>query len=119
MLHSGLKTLICYAPEVSQWKQAHARARFAIVRACLIWSRGAVTISKKGDEVVIRIDPAKLQGVVDATEILLKHLTYFKTARLPDAAKGDSYRLARIGGEKVTILDVIHAAIDTTQLALE
>jgi len=44
MLHAGLKTLTCYAPEVNQWKQAHARARFAIVRAAILWGRGSVSV---------------------------------------------------------------------------
>ena len=156
MLHAGIKTLTCYAPEVSQWKQAHARARFAILRACLIWGRGAVKVTKNDKEVTIHIDPSKFQGVVDAIENLLKHLNYFKAVRLPEAGaeffgaltslddfwlqvrsiavdkqtprgvicgavvrkSGDNYTLSRIGGEKPTLLDVIHSVIDTTELAL-
>ena len=156
MLHSGIKTLTCYAPECSQWKQAHARARFAILRACLIWGRGAVSLTKNDTDVILRIDPTKFQGVVDAIELLLKHLNYYKAVRLPEAGSeffgaltsldnfwlqvraiavkkqtprgavcgavvrkhGDSYTLERIGGEKPTMLDLIHSIIDTTELAL-
>jgi hypothetical protein len=44
MLHSGLATLTNYALDVAQWKQAHARAWFAIVRAVLIWGREVIIV---------------------------------------------------------------------------
>jgi dipeptidyl-peptidase-3 len=87
MLHNGLSTLTCYQPEVAQWKQAHARARFAILRAVLMWGRGAVAVKRVQTEFKLEIDVQKFDGVVDAVENLLKHLNYFKAARLPDQAR--------------------------------
>jgi dipeptidyl-peptidase-3 len=90
MLHTAVKQLNCYAPEVLQWKQAHARARFAILRAVLMWGRGAVVVKKTDDAACpfkLIVDPKKFDGIVDAIELLLKHLNYYKAARLPEQAK--------------------------------
>jgi dipeptidyl-peptidase-3 len=87
MLHGGIKTLFLYSPEVARWGQAHSRARFAIVRAVIMWSAGAVSVKKIGDSYKILLDQGKFQGVVDAIELLLKHLNYYKAARLPDQAR--------------------------------
>ncbi|KAH0788622.1 Dipeptidyl-peptidase III [Histomonas meleagridis] len=82
MLHAGAKTLICYSPESKQWKQAHARARFAILKAAIKWSNGAVVVEELNDEKCkykIKIDKSRLNLVKDAMEILLKHLNYYRT----------------------------------------
>ncbi|KAH0792323.1 Dipeptidyl-peptidase III [Histomonas meleagridis] len=80
LLHNGIKTLTCYSPEVAEWKQAHARARFAILRACIMWSNGAVVMHQKENneyELVVNID--KLDNIMEALERLLKYLNYYKT----------------------------------------
>jgi dipeptidyl-peptidase-3 len=87
MLHNSIAQLTCYAPAVSQWKQAHARARFAILRAVLIWGRGAVTVRKVDGQFKLFIDAEKFDGVIDAIEKLLVHLNYYKAVRLPEQAK--------------------------------
>ena len=79
MVNSALRTLYCYSPEVNQWKQAHSAARFAILRALLIWGRGSVTLYKDGDSYKVHVDPNNLEGAYDAIENLLKHLNYYKT----------------------------------------
>ncbi|OHS94308.1 Dipeptidyl peptidase 3 [Tritrichomonas foetus] len=80
MVNSALKTLYCYAPEVSQWKQAHSCARFAILRSLIIWGRGSVKVYKADDGTFkAYVDPSNLEGAHDAVENLLKHLNYYKT----------------------------------------
>jgi dipeptidyl-peptidase-3 len=87
MLHQGVMTLIHYSTDVHQWKQAHAQARFAILRAVLIWGRGAVVFKAINGTYKLLVDPGNFDGVVDAVENLLKHLNYYKAARMPDQAK--------------------------------
>ncbi|OHS95367.1 Dipeptidyl peptidase 3 [Tritrichomonas foetus] len=88
MLHAGLKTLICYSEEAHQWRQAHACARFAIVKACIIWGRGAVDVVKTADgKFKIVFDRNNIDGVKDAVETLLKHLNYFKSTNQAEAGK--------------------------------
>jgi hypothetical protein len=70
MLHSALQHLGSFTSEVRQWKQAHCRARFAILRAVLIWGCGAVSAQKIDGKFKLTIDPAKFDGVVDAVELL-------------------------------------------------
>jgi dipeptidyl-peptidase-3 len=87
MLHAGIKTLTCYAPDVVQWKQAHARARFGVLRAALIWGRGSVSLKLVDGRYKLFVDPDKLDGLQDAIELLLKYLNYYKSAKLPNQAK--------------------------------
>jgi hypothetical protein len=87
MLHNALVGLVCYSPEVSQWKQIHSRARFALLRAIITWGRGAVSVRKIEGRFKLLIDESKFDGVVDAVEYLLKHLNYYKATRLPDQAR--------------------------------
>jgi dipeptidyl-peptidase-3 len=87
MLHTGLRTLTCYSPELVQWKQAHAQANFAILRAVLMWGRGAAIVKAVDGSFKLYVDPDNLDGVVDAVELLLKHLNYYKAARQPEQAK--------------------------------
>jgi len=87
LLHNSMKTLYCYSPEASQWKQAHAAARFAILRACLMWGRGAVQVKKIDDEYKLIVDKERLDDIYIAIEKLLKHLNYYKSACLISPGK--------------------------------
>jgi dipeptidyl-peptidase-3 len=87
MLHSGMKSLVCYIPDIWQWKQAHAQARFAILRAILFWGRGAASVKAVDGSFKLYIDPENFDGVIDAVELLLKHLNYYKAIRAPEQAK--------------------------------
>ena len=88
MLLSSLRSMFCYHEESRQWKQAHAAARFAILRACMIWGKGSVQLKKTEDNYLeLFIDPNNLQGVKDALIILLKHLNYYKSSFQPGPAK--------------------------------
>jgi dipeptidyl-peptidase-3 len=157
MVHSGLKGIICYKPESSEWTQPHARARMAILRALLIWGRGGLSLKKVDGRYKLLIDDNKFDGIVDAIETLLKHLNYYRSVKLPCQAKEfigaltsvdgfwldvraqveqfrrptrvdcaavvkrteSGYTLARSGGEKLTVLDVAVAAVETHALANE
>lgn len=80
MVNSAMKTLYCYSPEVSKWTQAHSAARFAILKALLIWGRGSVKLIKDDKNAYkVWVDPENLDGAYDAIENLLKHLNYYKT----------------------------------------
>jgi dipeptidyl-peptidase-3 len=84
MLRNALEGLVSYAPEVREWKQAHSRARFAVLRSVLIWGRGSLSVKKVEGKFKLTLDSAKFDGVVDAVELLVKHLNYFKATRLPE-----------------------------------
>ena len=80
MVNSAMKTLYCYSPEVSKWTQAHSAARFAILKALLVWGRGSVKLIKDDKNAYkVFVDPNNLDGAYDAIENLLKHLNYYKT----------------------------------------
>jgi dipeptidyl-peptidase-3 len=87
MLHGSIAQLGCYSPEVCQWKQAHTRARFAVLRAVLNWGRGATTVQKVDGKFKLFIDADNFDAVIDAVEKLVVHLNYYKSARLPEQAK--------------------------------
>ena len=88
MLLAGLRCLWCYSSEGRKWTQAHSIARFAILRACIMWGRGAasVKITPEG-KAQLYVDPDNLDGIRDAITTLLKHLTYYKAACLPGPGK--------------------------------
>lgn len=80
MVNTALKYMYCYSPDLSKWTQAHAAARFAILRALIIWGRGAVKLIKNDqNEFKVWVDPDNLDGCYDAIEKLLIHLNYFKS----------------------------------------
>lgn len=79
MLHAGLKTLNCYSEEAHQWRQSHAAARFAILKACLNWGNGSVSILKTEQGFRLILDKNKLENVKDALKKLLIHLNYYKS----------------------------------------
>lgn len=90
MLNSGIKSLQFYSAESCQWKQAHSRARFAILRACIIWGRGSVIVKKVDDEQCnyrLIVDPNRLDDVKDAITMLLKHLNYYRSTCQPGPGK--------------------------------
>jgi hypothetical protein len=87
ILHPGMRGLVCYVPELWQWKQAHTQARFGILRAVLAWGRGAASVKAVDGSFKLYVDPEKIDGVIDAAELLLKHLNYYRTVRAPDQAK--------------------------------
>jgi dipeptidyl-peptidase-3 len=87
LLHYGLMTLPVYNPKTRTWGQAHAQARFVILRALLIWGRGGVTVKKEDGAFKLRVNPDLWDGVVDAIEKLLIHLNYYKAAKLVDSAR--------------------------------
>lgn len=79
MLHAGLKTLDCYSEDAHQWRQSHAAARFAILKACLKWGNGCVSVIKKDQEFRLVLDKSKLDDVKEAVRKLLVHLNYYKS----------------------------------------
>lgn len=87
MLHAGLKTLNCYSPEAKQWRQAHAAARFAIVKACLLWGNGSISINKTDSGFRLSLKEDQLQDVKEAVKKLLVHLNYYKSTNKPDEGK--------------------------------
>ena len=89
MLNAAIKGSIYYSPEAHEWKQAHARARYAILKACEIWGDGAVEIKDVEGECPFRlcVDINKLDGVKKAVTTLLKHLNHYRSANLPDLAQ--------------------------------
>jgi len=87
MLVMGLSQLTYYNAESSQWKQAHASGRFAILRACLMWGRGSVKINVSDDNITIVIDPTLMNEFQDAVKKMLIHLNYFKTTYQPDSGR--------------------------------
>ena len=70
--------LLNYDPKTMMWKQAHARGRFAILRALLMWSRGGLTVIRKNNSFEIVVNKEKLDGVRDGLALMLKHLNYYK-----------------------------------------
>jgi dipeptidyl-peptidase-3 len=87
MVHGSIAQLACYSPEVSQWKQTDTRARFAVLRAVLIWGRGVTTVQKVEGTFMSFINAANLDAVITAVEQLVVHLNYYKAARLPQQEK--------------------------------
>jgi len=88
MLLSSLRSMYCYSPEARQWKQAHASARFAILRALIIWGEGSVKVTKYDDDrIELFVDPNNLEGVKNGLKILLTHLNYYKSTYQPDQAR--------------------------------
>ena len=84
MLVAGLRSMWCYSAEAKRWTQAHSAARFAILRACIMWGRGAAEVKKLPDGgYQLFVDINKLDGIQDAITRLLKHLTYYKSTCLP------------------------------------
>jgi dipeptidyl-peptidase-3 len=87
LLHYGLMTLSVYCPATRTWKQAHAQARFVILRALLVWGRGGVSLRKVDGKFKLILDTDRWDGIVDAIERLLIHLNYYKATRLVDPAR--------------------------------
>jgi dipeptidyl-peptidase-3 len=79
LLCQGLQTLTLFHVESGKWKQAHAQGRFAIIKALLKWSNGAVAVANTDGKLTITVDPAKIDGVAEGTALLLKYLNYYKT----------------------------------------
>jgi dipeptidyl-peptidase-3 len=86
MLQAGVKNLIAYEPALGRWLRAHAQARFTIVKAAVDWGKGAVSVRKVAETYKIFVDKNNLGGLIEAVAKLLKHLNYYKAARLPDEA---------------------------------
>ena len=87
MLHAGLKTLNCYSAAASQWKQAHAAARFAIVKACIQWGNGSVSVIKCDSGFRLVLNENNLEGVKEAIKKLLVHLNYYKSTNQAEEGK--------------------------------
>lgn len=87
MLHAGMKTLNCYSVEAKQWRQAHAAARFAIVKACLKWGNGSVSVVKAEPGFRLVLDKSKLDGVKEAVTKLLVYLNYYKSTNKAEEGK--------------------------------
>jgi dipeptidyl-peptidase-3 len=86
MLHSAIKGLPCYDPSGGQWLQPHSRARFVILRVAVEWGKGAVSVRQVDGTYKIFVDKDNLDGLIEAVTKLLKHLNYYKAARLLDEA---------------------------------
>jgi dipeptidyl-peptidase-3 len=87
ILHYGMMTIPMYSPITHTWTQGHAQARFAIIRAVLIWGRGAIAVRLVDDKLKLIADPSKFDGLYDAAERLLAHLNYYKAAKLVEPAR--------------------------------
>jgi dipeptidyl-peptidase-3 len=87
ILHYGMVNLPMYSPATHTWTQPHAQAQFVIIRAMLIWGRGAVSLRLIDEKFKLIVDPAKFDGVYDAVERLLAHLNYYKAAKLVEPAR--------------------------------
>jgi dipeptidyl-peptidase-3 len=86
MLHAGVKGLSCYDPAIGQWLQAHARAMFTIVKTAVDWGKGAVSVRKVDGTYKIFVDEGNFGELVEAVAKLLRHLNYYRGARLPEEA---------------------------------
>jgi len=89
MIRSGMVGLLDYSPADLHWRQAHSQGRFAILKACLIWGKGALKIKRVDTEnkFEINIDENRLDDILDACTIMLKHLNYYKaTGQVEPAA---------------------------------
>ena len=86
MLRAGLLSLSDYSKSTFKWSQAHAEGRFCLLRAVLIWSKGAARIEEKEESVKIIIDENRLDDIHDAVGTLLKHLNYYKSSNRPNEA---------------------------------
>jgi dipeptidyl-peptidase-3 len=82
LLDRAMKHLVDYSPEGGKWTQAHGRGRLAIMNAAVKWSDGGVTVQKRGERFKIVLDEAKFDKVEEAIATLLKHLNFYKSARL-------------------------------------
>ena len=108
MLLSGLRSMWCYSAEARKWTQAHSEARFAILRACLMWGRGAATVKKlENGNVELFVDINNLDGIRDAITTLLKHLTYYKATCLPGPAAEFFGALTSINDHWLSIKKII------------
>jgi dipeptidyl-peptidase-3 len=88
MLAQGIATLSLFHRESGQWKQAHAQARFGILRALLNWGKGGIAVKHENGRITLSLDPGKLDAIAEAIAQLLKHLNYYKaTAKVAEAKK--------------------------------
>ncbi|CAD2222430.1 Peptidase family M49, putative [Angomonas deanei] len=91
MVRAGLVGLEFYTPETSQWRQAHMRARFAILQVLLQGERPLVTITPH-DKDGLRIELDKKRIATDgvaAIGTLLLNLNVNKATA--NAARGIAY----------------------------
>lgn len=90
ILHHGISQTVAYSISQHSWSQSHAAARFAILRAVLMWGKGAATIDIVEDKINpfrLRLDINRLEDVRIAVTKLLVHLNYFKSTNQPDSAR--------------------------------
>lgn len=110
MTSSGLSSLCDWDNEERKWNQAHSQARFALLKALLIWSRGALTLEKVGNGPSTRLIPtvANRKGaydeIRDAAEMLLKHLNDYKSNGLFKEGKRFFEMLSAVDGDFVSVL---------------
>jgi dipeptidyl-peptidase-3 len=86
MMHTAITGLLCYDAAGGQWLQSHSRARFTLIKAVMEWGNGAVKLGQVDGRYKIFIDKDNIEGLTEAVAKLLKHLNYFKAARLFDEA---------------------------------
>lgn len=79
MVRDGLLALEMYSPGPKTWRQAHARARYAILQVLLRAGGGLVEIAPADDGTVIRLDESKIISVgIPALGTFLQRLNVYK-----------------------------------------
>ena len=89
MSRSGLYGLRDYEPSQLRWRQAHSQGRFAILKAILMWGKGALQIKKVDNDVgyEIFVDKERINDLIDGYTIMLKHLNYYKATAQVESAQ--------------------------------
>ena len=109
MANAGLYSLRDWDSHERKWTQAHSQARFALLKALLIWSRGALTLEKQSSNVGLypQIDESRnncYDEIRDAAEMLLKHLNDYKSNALYKEGKRFFEMLSAVDGDFVSVL---------------
>jgi len=89
MVRAGVVGLEFYSPENTTWRQAHMRARYAILQVLLRAGQGFVTLNIGADNAWVSIDFSKIAtvGVPAISDFLLKLQVYKSTADIAGAQK--------------------------------
>lgn len=112
MTNSGLRSLNDWDHNERKWNQAHSQARFALLKALLIWSYGALTLEKSGSGPLVQLTPvvANREGafdqIRDAAEMLLKHLNDYKSNGLYKEGKRFFEMLSAVDGDFTSVLNL-------------
>lgn len=113
MTNLGLSSLRDWDNNQRKWNQAHSQARFALLKALLIWSRGALSLEKiwvhsygsncLSPKVADRENA--FDEIKDAAEMLLKHLNDYKSNALFKEGRRFIEMMSAVDGD---FLEVLH-----------